>query len=50
MTDVMTSEDPLNETVEDEINPLPLIVNVKSGLPALTVEGDKNVTDAPVLF
>jgi hypothetical protein len=31
-------------------NPLPLIVSVKSGLPALMVEGDRNVTCAPVLF
>src|SRR6202171_397545 len=30
-------------------NPLPLIVRVKSGLPALMFEGDKNATDAPVL-
>ena len=30
--------------------PLPSMVNVKSGLPALTFEGDKKVTDARYCF
>jgi hypothetical protein len=47
---VLTSFFPFQVTYVCATNPLPFIVNVKSGLPALMFEGDKNATDAPVLF
>ena len=46
---VVLSFCPFQVTYVCGTNLLPLIVSVKSGLPALTFEGDKNDINAPVL-
>jgi hypothetical protein len=47
---VVTSFVPFQVTYVCTTNPLPFTVNVNCGLPALTVDGETEVIEAPVLF